>query len=70
MKKTPRAAAPQPGFQMYTLEQIAQMTGWSLSHLRRSIRSGRLMSYKLGRSVRISEPHLRTFLKSVERGRG
>ncbi len=57
-KTTPGSDAPA----LYTLEQVHEMTGWSLSSLRRAMRVGSLAGHKLGRSIRISRADLEIFL--------
>ena len=47
---------------LYTLDQVSETTGWSLSHLRRAIRAGKLIHHQLGRSIRISHADLEAFL--------
>jgi excisionase family DNA binding protein len=61
---TPAAGSPdQTTIRLYTLEQVSEMTGWSLSHLRRALKSGHLRHHKLGRSIRISHADYLAFLE-------
>ena len=54
---------------LYTLDRVAEMTGWSLSHLRRAIRAGKLITHAFGRSIRISQADLEAFLVASRRAR-
>ena len=50
---------------LYTLEQVSEMTGWSLSSLRRAMRFGALAYHKYGRSIRIRRADLEMFLSGT-----
>ena len=54
---------------LYTLDRVAEMTGWSLSHLRRAIRAGKLITHEFGRSIRVSQADLEAFLAASRRER-
>ena len=64
MTQNRKAPAPPAGCRLYTLPEVGAMTGYSISHLRREIRFGKLAVHRVGRTIRISELDLKTFLQN------
>jgi len=52
-----------------TLAEVREMTGFSVSHLRRQIRLRKLAVHRVGRSIRVSEADLAAFLAGARRSR-
>jgi len=64
--RTVPAASPA---RLLTLAEVHDTTGWSVSHLRRQVRLGKLIVHRVGRSVRVSEADLMAFLGGSRRAR-
>ncbi len=63
------AAAATSALRLLTLAEVHDHTGWSVSHLRRQIRLGKLSVHRAGRSIRVSEADLAAFLARARRVR-
>ncbi len=48
----------------YTLEAVAELTGYSIRRLRDYVKSGELETERWGREYRVSTPALRAFIES------
>lgn len=48
----------------YTLEAVAELTGYSIRRLRDFVKSGELATERWGREYRVSTPALRAFIES------
>ncbi|HIH04020.1 MAG TPA: helix-turn-helix domain-containing protein [Methanoregulaceae archaeon] len=48
----------------YTLEAVAELTGYSIRRLRDFVKSGELETERWGREYRVSTPALRAFIES------
>ena len=64
MKRALAPSAPINPLKLYTLDEVSELTNYSLSHLRRAIRARLLAHNKFGRSIRISHADLEAFLKA------
>ena len=49
---------------LYTLDEVSELTNYSLSHLHRAIRARLLAHNRLGRCIRVSHADLEAFLKA------
>ena len=59
-------AVPGPlATRMFTLAEVAAITGWSVSHLRRQMRLKVLVVHRSGRTIRVSQQDLDAFLARV-----
>ena len=65
---SPNPAGPTPAaLRLWTLAEIQDMTGFSVSHLRRQIRLRKLAVHRVGRAIRVSEADLAAFLTRARR---
>ncbi len=61
-----RANAP---LRLLTIKQVSELSGWSVSHIRRAIRTGKLAVVRLGRTIRVREADYSSFLASMKSAR-
>jgi excisionase family DNA binding protein len=67
-RSSPNSAGPAPSaLRLLTLAEVHDLTGWSVSHLRRQIRLRKLPIHRAGRSIRVSETDLAAFLARTRR---
>jgi len=53
----------------YTIEETAEMLGFSVTHIRRAIKEGKLKAMETGRGFRISKPDLENYYQSLGGGK-
>jgi len=69
-RSSPNPAGVAPSaLRLMTLAEVREMTGFSVSHLRRQIRLRKLAVHRVGRSIRVSEADLAAFLAGARRSR-
>ncbi len=57
-----RSPSPSKLSKLLTVQQVADITGFSVREVRRWIKSGDLPACKFGRALRVSEPDLAMFI--------